>query len=165
MRCVSGVVMLEMCARPGVREVVRRHDRVTGHVVLNAGRRWVHSHIKNSWWTPKAGRLRCGRFATLSVPIVLFLNKVHMTTCNGRGGDDRVLACWLAVPSASTTTWYLQVLRKRNWSWRKARRFERIICSASVSEHVKRDVCSWQHNGTRIHRTCWRKENDKAVVF
>ena len=157
--------MLEMCARLGVREVVRRHDRVTGHVVLNAGRRWVHSHIKNSWWTPKAGRLRCGRFATLSVPIVLFLNKVHMTTCNGRGGDDRVLACWFAVPSASTTTWNLQVLRKRHWSWRKAKRFERIVCSPSVSEHVKRDVCSWHHNGTRIHWTCWRKKNDKAVGF
>ena len=52
-----------------------------------------------------AGRLRCGCFATLSVVIGLLpLDDVHMTTCNGRGGDDRVLTCWHTVASASTTT-------------------------------------------------------------
>ena len=47
--CQRSGVMPETCARPSVREAVSRHDRVTQHVVLMAGRWWIHSHIKHSW--------------------------------------------------------------------------------------------------------------------
>ena len=45
--------------------------------------------------------------------------------------------------SRTTIRWYLQVFWKRNWSLRKAQRFERVICLASVSEHVDKEVCLW----------------------
>ena len=45
--------------------------------------------------------------------------------------------------SRTTIRWYLQVFRKRNWSLRKAQRFEDVSCSASVSEHVDNEGCLW----------------------
>ena len=125
---------------------------MTQDVVVMAQRWWIHLNFKCSWWTPMAGRLRCGCFTTLSVVIGLLpLDDVHLMARNGRRVDHRVLVCWLAVASVSTKfpnsrstiRWYLQVFRKRNWSLRKVQRFEEVICLASVSEHVDNEGCLW----------------------